>query len=154
MRDLHTRARARDQRARSGANDRKGVKNAPSSPKAREAPNKGRLADDVRAPFGEAGLPVNAVDERALSGSANAAWCSPLAKKVAFVRSPMSTASRALRPAVRNSPPSSSRGGVGSATRLARRVGRWHSRLAGFRHAAASMNRRGSSLPTCLHRLA
>jgi len=32
-------------------------------------PNKGRLADDIRALFGEAGLPVNAVNERALSAS-------------------------------------------------------------------------------------
>jgi len=32
-------------------------------------PNKGRLAEDIRALFGEAGLPVNAVNERSLSAS-------------------------------------------------------------------------------------
>lgn len=32
-------------------------------------PNKGRLADDIRVLFGEAGLPVNAVSERSLSAS-------------------------------------------------------------------------------------
>lgn len=32
-------------------------------------PNKGRLAEDIRALFGEAGLPVNAVSERSLSAS-------------------------------------------------------------------------------------